>query len=154
VLLETGVNVFLIQEKSDVKKYIDSAWIVSIFRGIIMSVLLLGSAPLVSSFFKSPTSLGVLIVIGLVPFLRGFINPSIVFFQKDIKFHKQFWYQVILFLIDTSVTIPVTIITHSVYGLVIGMIVSVLSEIIISWMFASPRPKLRFNPEYLKLIFH
>lgn len=154
VFLETGVNVFLIQEKSDIKKYIDSAWVASIGRGIIMSLLLIGFAPFVASFFKSPESLGVLILIGFVPLLRGFINPSIIYFQRDIKFHKEFWYRTSLFLIDTVVTIILVFLTHSVYGLLIGMLASIFSEIVISFFFASPRPKLNFNVEYIKLILH
>ena len=33
VLTETGINVFLIQEKDDPQKYLNSAWVVSIARG-------------------------------------------------------------------------------------------------------------------------
>ncbi len=154
VFLETGVNVFLIQEKSDIKKYIDSAWVVSIIRGLIMTAILIMASPFIADFFNNGSAVGVLLLISLVPLLRGFINPSIVFFQKEIKFHKEFLYRVTLFGVDTIFTIILALITHSVYSLVIGTILAVIFEIIISFKFATPRPKLSLNPEYIKLIFH
>lgn len=154
VFLETGVNVFLIQEKSDIRKYIDSAWIVSIVRGALMALILILSAPLIASFFRNNSAVGILLLISVVPLLRGFINPSIIFFQKEIQFHKEFVYRLVLFAIDSVFTIILAFITHSAYSLVIGAIIGVLFEIIISFIFANPRPKLSFNPEYIKLIFH
>lgn len=154
VFLETGVNVFLIQEKSDIKKYIDSAWMVSIIRGLLISMVLVGTSPFVAAFFKNEDATGVLILISLVPLLRGFINPSIVYFQKDIEFHKEFGYRVSLFAVDSAVTVVLAFITHSVYSLVIGAIIAVIFEIYISFKFATPKPKFAFNSEYIKKIFH
>ncbi|HVT00821.1 MAG TPA: oligosaccharide flippase family protein [Patescibacteria group bacterium] len=154
VFLETGVNVFLIQEKSDIRKYIDSAWVVSIVRGLLMFSVLVLTSPLIAAFFKNSAALGILLLISLVPLLRGFINPSIVYFQKEIEFHKEFAYRVVLFAIDTIFTIILAILTHSAYSMVIGAIVSVVFEILISFKFATPRPKLSFDKNYLSLIFH
>ena len=52
VLTETGINVILVQEKNDIKEYVDSAWIVSIIRGIIISIVIFFSAAFVSGFPK------------------------------------------------------------------------------------------------------
>src|SRR3989344_8426054 len=72
VLTETAVNVFLIQEKEDIEKYINSAWVISILRGILISILILLSSKFVSDFFHSPESLFLLQLISLVPLIRGF----------------------------------------------------------------------------------
>lgn len=154
VFLETGVNVFLIQEKSDIRKYIDSAWIVSIIRGALMTLILMASAPLIAGFFRNGSAVGILLLISVVPLLRGFINPSIIFFQKEIQFHKEFAYRVVLFGIDTLFTIILAVLTRSAYSLVVGAIIAVLFEIIISFASAAPKPKFSFNTEYIKHIFH
>src|SRR5512146_132535 len=52
VLTETGINIFLIQKKDDTQKYLDSAWVVSIIRGILISGLILLASPYVASFFN------------------------------------------------------------------------------------------------------
>ncbi len=38
MLTETGINIFLIQQKEKVDEYVDSAWVVSIIRGFIIGV--------------------------------------------------------------------------------------------------------------------
>ena len=48
-----------------------------------MFAILLAASPFIASFFKNQDAIPVLILIAVVPLLRGFINPSIVFFQKD-----------------------------------------------------------------------
>ena len=42
----------LVQEKQNIDRYISSAWIVSIARGVFMSIVLLGLAPFIAQFFN------------------------------------------------------------------------------------------------------
>jgi len=41
IITETGINIFLIQEKDDINGYINTAWVVSIVRGLLISLLFL-----------------------------------------------------------------------------------------------------------------
>jgi len=50
ILTETGINVFLIQQKEDLDGYFDTAWVVSIIRGILIAILIFVTAGPVSSF--------------------------------------------------------------------------------------------------------
>ena len=86
---ETGVNVFLIQEER-FEKYVNSAWVVSIARGTIISFFLLLTTPLLVLFFAAPGAYPILLLISGVPAVRGFINPAVVRFQKNLEFHKEF----------------------------------------------------------------
>src|SRR3990170_4262875 len=45
ITTETGINVFLIQERQQLDKYLNSAWVVSIIRGVLISILLIITAP-------------------------------------------------------------------------------------------------------------
>ena len=81
-LTETGINIFLIQEKEELEKYNDTAWFVSIIRGALISGLIFIFAKLIVIFFRSPDAYSLLLLISLVPLLRGFINPAIVKYQK------------------------------------------------------------------------
>lgn len=153
-LTQTGVNTVLIQEDNIEKKFINSAWVVSIFRGILITAILLIFAPIVSSFFNSPQSLSLLLLISIVPFLRGFINPSEVRFQKDLMFAKNFWFQAIILSVDTITSIAVTYITKNPMGIVIGLMTGVVFELFLSFAVIAPRPNLNFEIEYIKRIFH
>ncbi len=147
ILTETGVNVYLIQQKEKIDEYINTAWIVSIIRGVAISLVLIILSPFIASFFHSEQSKSIIILISLVPLLRGFINPSIVKFQKDLNFKYEFFRQSSIFALDTTVAIALSLITKSVSALIFGMVSGVLLEIIISYKFAKPWPKLKFDKE-------
>ncbi|MEK6883756.1 MAG: oligosaccharide flippase family protein, partial [Nanoarchaeota archaeon] len=115
ILTETGVNVVLIQEEGKTDEYISTAWVVSILRGIFVTLLILVLAPTISSFFSSPTALNLIRFSSLIPLVRGFINPSVVKFQKELKFNKEFWFRSSLFLVDTAFAISLGILTGSEY---------------------------------------
>src|SRR3989339_1186077 len=71
VFTETWINVFLVQEEGDIDHYINTAWVISILRGLFIGLLILVGAPFISNFFNSPRSLSVILLISLVPVIRG-----------------------------------------------------------------------------------
>ena len=109
-------------------------------------------APLVASFFRSEESTGIIRLAGLIPFLRGFINPSIVKLQRDLKFKKEFIYNTSYFTLDAFVAISVSYITKSPIGLVWGMISGVFLEVVFSHVLIKPSPKLEFDIKIVKKI--
>jgi len=154
ILTETGVNIILVQVRERIEEFIDSAWVVSIIRGVLLFIIVLLSAPFVASFFKTPQALEIIMLISLVPLIRGFINPAEVKLQKELKFKYEFLFRSSIFLVDSVVAIFFIIFTHSVYGLVLGLLAGAIFEVITSFIFIKPTPRLRFNKQYLKDIFH
>ncbi len=152
-LTETGVNIVLIQEK-EIEEYISSAWLVSIGRGLVITIALYLCSPLIADFFHSSESLFLLQLISLVPFLRGFINPAVVKFQKELKFSRNFWYQGVILFVDTAASIIFTYITKQPIGIVIGLLLGVCVELLLSFFVISPRPSFSFKKEYVSKIFH
>lgn len=152
IVSETGINIILIQIKDDIKKYIDSAWVVSIIRGMGISLIIILSAPFIASFFNAPEALNIILLISVVPFIRGFINPYEIKFQKELNFNYEFWFRTFLFFIDAAVSIVAVLLIHSVYALVLGLIAGALTEVIISFALIKPTPKFAFNFNYVKEI--
>jgi O-antigen/teichoic acid export membrane protein len=154
VITETGVNVFLVQEKNNVDKYINSAWVVSILRGIIIAAAMIISSPFVADFFNAPEAQQLIVIASIIPFLRGFINPSVVKFQKDLKFQQEAYYRISLLVIEIIATVILLFVYPQTISLILGIIVGVICELILSFIVVNPRPKLEFNKEYLKLIIN
>lgn len=152
IMVETGVNVVLIQEKDDVKEFINTAWVISIIRGIMISILIILSTPLVILFFKTSELTGYILLISMVPFIRGFINPAIVNFQKDLKFHLEFKFRTAIFFVDATVAIIITLITMTPVGLIWGLIAGALAEVVISQLFVKPRPRFKLDSKKAKTI--
>lgn len=149
---ETGINIFLMQEKGKIDKYIDTAWVLSIVRGSLIALLIVILTPWISTFFNSPDTLNLLYLLALAPFIRGFINPAIITFLKELKFAKEFILRGLIFLLEASVSIVVCWYTRSPIGMVWGLITSAIFEVLLSWIFISPRPKFTLNPASCGLI--
>lgn len=149
---ETGINIFLIQEKEKIDDYVDTAWIVSIARGLIIAFITLITIPLTVHFFNSPEVVPLLYLVALVSAIRGFINPSRVAYQKDLEFGKEFWFRSSIFFVDSAVAIIISVLTHSAIGLVWGLVAGGVLEVALSHILLSPKPKLFFDKEKLRKI--
>lgn len=154
ILTETGINIFLVQQKDDVDRYINTSWIVSIVRGLIISCIIYFSVPFVTTFFNSPDSYTVLTLMSIIPFIRGFINPAVIKLQKELQFHIEFYYRSTLFLCETIVSIFLVIIFRTPEALIGGMIVSAIMECVWSFYIVRPRPKFMFEPKLFKQVIH
>lgn len=148
IITETGINVFLIQEKESPDEYINTAWVLSIIRGIIISLLIVVAVGPISTFFNSPSSRNLLYLATLVPLLRGFINPAIVKFQKDLHFNKEFIYRLSVFFIECLVSVLGVIYMKSALGLVWGMVAAAFYEVVYTFVVIKTWPK--FSLDFVK----
>lgn len=153
ILTETGINIVLTQKKDDIDRYISSAWVVSIFRGILISIIIFLSVSLIVSFYQVEGYEQVFYLISLVPFLRGFINPSVVKFTKELSFNKEFYYRSSVFFVETAVTILLVYLNPTPVSLAWGLISGAVFEVMYSFIFAKPLPAFSFQSIYIKEIF-
>ena len=149
---ETGVNVILIQEKKNISHYINTGWVVSIVRGFLISLIIIGISPLITIFFDSSESLFSLRLISLIPIIRGFINPAVVSYQKNLKFNSEFKFRGSLVFFEVLTTVLFGLVLRSEIAFVLGMIVASLLEVVLSFATISLRPKLEFNFKKLKIL--
>lgn len=144
-LTESGINVFLVQNEGELNDYVDTAWVVSIFRGLIIACAIAILAPFIAIFFNSPLSTDLILLMAIVPIARGFINPSEVRFQKELQFSREFIFRIAIFIIDSLVAIGVSVATHSAAGLAWGMIAGAIAEVIMSHLLLTPKPRFRLD---------
>jgi len=152
IFTETGINSFLIQEKDDLDRYVNTAWLVSIIRGTLISLIILTTSSLVSTFFHAPDTLPLLYLTSVIPFIRGFINPASIKFQKQLDFHKEFFYRSAILIPETVATLLFVFNNHSALGLIQGLVVSAVVEVILSFVVISPRPRVHFELAQVRLI--
>lgn len=154
VITETGINIILIQQKLNVDRYISSAWIVSIIRGFLISFVIIIFSPLIIVFFHSPQAKNLLLLISIVPIIRGFINPSIVKLQKELRFKKEFIIRIAIFFVDSLVAVTLSVVTKSAVSIVWGLMAGAILEVVLSFLFFRPFPKFEFIAKLIKEIFH
>ena len=154
MLTETGINVFLIQEKENLSKYLNTAWLVSILRGLLIFLLIVLVNPFIATFFKAPDSRLYLYAISLVPLLRGFINPACIKLQKELLFRLEFLYRFAIIGFETLVTIVISFFYPTAMALIVGLILSAFLEVSLSFILFSPRPIWGFDSRQFKIILH
>lgn len=152
ILTETGINTVLIQEDEDIKPLINAAWGISIFRGILISLLVCLSAYPLARFFSTPEAAGFLFFASLVPLVRGLINPSIIKFQKELEFRKEFGLRLSVLLIESLVAIISAYWRRSVTSLILALLAGASLEVFLSFIFCQPRPRLVWEKEKVNRI--
>ncbi len=154
IITETWINVFLVQEKGEIDNYLNTAWVISIFRGfLIFLLMLIGSGP-ISHFFGSPQSKDMILILSLVPLIRGFINPAIAKMQKLLQFKKEFYFRSVLFVIESLVSVVIALIYRTPVGLAVGVLVGSLFEVFLSMWLFFPRPRLTYQSSLAGIILN
>lgn len=152
ILTETGINTVLIQEDEDIKPFIDTAWVISILRGIFISLLVCLVALPLAKFFSSLQAAKFLLFASLIPLTRGFINPSIIKFQKDLEFKKEFNLRFGILVVESLVAVVGVFWTRSVASLIFALLVGTGLEVILSFIFCQPRPRFAWESQRAKKI--
>ena len=150
---QTGFQAAIIQKKESVESYLDTAWTVSVIRGAILFGLLFFSAPLVSKFFSSPQATLVIRVIAVTVLLSGLKNVGIIFFQKELEFNKQFFYQLSGTLTNFCVAIVLAFVLRNVWALVWAGLASSFVQFFMSYILHPYHPRIRWKKEKFQELF-
>jgi len=150
---QTGFHTAIIQRKNKAEEYLDTAWTVSAIRGSLLFLVLFLSAPMIAAFFKSPQATLVIKVIALSTFISGFQNIGILFFQKELNFKKQFYYELVPTLANLSLSIILAFLLRNVWSLVWGGLLSTFVQLFLSYTFHPYRPHIRFDKGKFRELF-
>lgn len=150
-----GIDAALIQRReSNVDAYLNTVWTMEAVRGLLLASVAFLAAPYVAAFFSEPRAVDILRFIALSPLLLGIRNPGVVYFQKDLEFHKQFVYQLSGSFLNFVVAIVYAVfIAQTVWALVIGYVVADAVRFVVSYLLHSHRPRPSFNSAYAREMF-
>ncbi|MDL0118513.1 lipopolysaccharide biosynthesis protein [Halobacterium salinarum] len=149
-----GFNEALIQhEDEDVDEYLNTAWIMKIARGGLIAAIAFLAAPYLAVFFGEPSAEPLIRVIGFSPLILGLQNPAVVYFQKNLNFHREFVYQVGGRFVDLIVAVVIAFVFRSVWALAMGIVAMNLVKFGLSYGIHEYRPNIEFNLAYGKEMF-
>lgn len=149
----TGLQTALIQKKDTVESHLDTVWVVSAIRGTFLFAVLFLTAPFIAKFFSSPDAGLVVRILAVSTLLTGCRNIGIVFFQKELEFNKQFYYEFSASLVDLSVSVTLAFLLRNVWALVWGGLAAHLTRFVMSYILHPYRPKFRFRRNNFKELF-
>lgn len=150
---ETGFSAALIQKDKEIKSYLDTAWTVSIIRGVILFILLFLFAPLIAEFFNSPQVTPVIRVVSISTLLMGFKNVGMIYFHRDLDFKKLFYYEFSAILVSLFVSIGLAIVFRNIWALVVGGLAANAVRLAMSYFIHPYRPKIGIDRNQLQDMF-
>lgn len=150
---QTGINITILQSKHSIDYFLNTAWVISIVRGLAIAVLMVLLSFGLSNYFQEPQLLFLITLTALVPLIKGFINPSIILLHKEMRFFRDSLYRFSLLFVDALLAVAIGLITHSVLAFIGAMIGAALFEVVISFIFFSTRPRFEFLSSRAKAIF-
>ena len=151
---QAGLGAALIQKEQDITPYLNTAWTVQVLRGVLLGLLLFITAPYVAAFFESHTAKPILQVIALSPLIRGFNNIGLVYFDKELQFHKNFAYWLTSSLANAIVAISAVLLLGNVWALIFGLLAGDIAQLTMSYIIHPYRPRPRFISGQFKELFN
>ncbi|MBW7943769.1 oligosaccharide flippase family protein [Patescibacteria group bacterium] len=150
---ETGINPTIIQSEKSISYFLDTAWVISLIRGLLISILMILMGFVLRSVYQSEQLLTLVGLAALIPIIKGFINPAIVTLQKDFRFFRDTVYRFLVLVVEASSTIVIALLLRSVFAMVLGLIVSASFEVVLTWLMFNVRPRLNYISSRAREIF-
>lgn len=136
-----GVQDAVIREPKPDRAMYDSAFTLSVLRGLLSGLAVLVLAWPIATFFNEDRLVWVLVALagGLV--ISAWENIGIVDFRRELQFHKEFQLQVWSRLAAVAVTISTAFLWRTYWALVAGMLAGRVIRLVQSYTMSPYRPR-------------
>jgi len=150
-----GISSALIQRKEMTRRFMDTAWMMDLLRNLLMfAAAYLVAAPM-ATFYGEP-SLGLLVRVVAVKFIfMGFSNNSgLAMLRREMNFRRKQFYEVIINLVGTGVTVALAFWLRSVWALALAQLYYGFAELVGSYIVHPFRPRFRIYWAEARDLFH
>ena len=152
VLIDFGADTNVLREQTLTKDIIDSAWTLRVIQGWIVASLLALSAPLAGAYFGEPEVVWIIWVISAGVLAGSFANIGITVARKQFNFGLEYRFRVLSKVIGVVVTVIAAFYLRDYRALVIGIVVSYLLALPLSYAMHPYRPA--WNTSQLRSMWH
>ncbi|AXF07000.1 PST family polysaccharide export protein [Paraburkholderia graminis] len=143
-LSDTGLAQAVIQgEHAPTRPQLSAVWTTLTARGVLISLLLVASAPLLSSQFHLDGSLVLIQLAALLPLLRGLASPAYYVVQRERRFQHIAGVEVAAAFVDCSVGLTLAYLGAGAASVLIGLVAGETLKSVLTWATMTPRPPVR-----------
>lgn len=152
-ILDSGFGSALIQKKD--ADHLDncSIFYFNIFVGIVLSILLILSAPAIASFFDQPILVPLTRFLSLNIFINGFALVQSTILTKQMNFKAQLKINLISVVFSGLIGITLAYLGWGVWSLAIQSVLNTLFRTILYWISSAWKPSLIFSFAALGTMF-
>lgn len=134
----------LVRHPDPTRTHFDTAWTLNALRGMVLGGAFAASSGLVGQIYGDPRLVGIMLALGASIFISGLANPRRVLLTRKLIFWQEFILNVGQKLAGVVASIVVACLYHSYWALVIGILVTQVANIAISYMVLPFVPRPRF----------
>ncbi len=140
-------------KRGDDPEFLNTAWSISILRGLLLWAVLVLLAYPISRFYEEPLLFNVLIVISIVTIARGLVSTKIYTLKRHLVIGKVTLFEFASQFVGVVTMVFVAWLYPSIWSLVIGAIVGQTFRSVLSYiLFPGHQHKFVIQPEARKEI--
>ena len=152
-LTETGINFTLLQSKDGISHLLNTAWTISMGRGVAIAGLMIVIGWAMQWYFKNPQLFTLTVIAALIPIIEGFTNPAIISLRKELRFFSDSAYRLVLTLTDVIASVLFVFFTQHITGVILGMLTAAGIQVLLSFILTKEHPRLHFDTTAAKAVF-
>ena len=142
---ELGLLEALVRRPDTERAAYNTAFTMQVGRGLATGGVIAVSSPALSTWFAEPRLVPVLLVLAALAVVSGFENIGIVEFRRALQFNIEFKLQFVPRICQFAVTIAAAWLLRSYWALLIGIAVSKLTRLAMTYAIHSYRPRLALS---------
>lgn len=142
IVLELGVHVALIQNRTPSQAHYDTAWTIRLGQTLLSSLFVLICAPFAADYYGDARVESVIQWMALGLFIAGLENIGTITFQKEMRFGLDFQFMFLKRMAGFVTTIASALILGNYWALVIGTLTGRALGVALSYWLHPMRPRL------------
>lgn len=120
----------------------DAAFTIQMGRALLLALIVAAAAPLAAAWFSEPRLTYLLYALAATTAVNGFSNIGIIEFQRELRFDLQVKTQLVPAILQIVVTVAVAWLTRSYWALIVGLAVSRVGRVALTYAIHPYRPRL------------
>jgi O-antigen/teichoic acid export membrane protein len=140
---ELSLSQALIHIKDPTRDHYNTAWTLSLIRGLLIGIGFAAAAPVLASLYAEPRLEPVMLALGVSAALAGIQNPTLIMLQKTLNFHQDAILGIAAALVNVSVSIGSALVLRSYWALIAGLLAGQVASTVLSYTIFPFRPAPR-----------
>jgi O-antigen/teichoic acid export membrane protein len=140
-----NLELALVQQKEEIDPYLDTVWVVTIARGMLLAAILIICARAFAAFFRQEESYIVFWAVAPIALIRAAQSPASILLFRNLQFHVVLMLNAAELLLSTTAGITGIFLWNNWRGLIAAALVGQATRSLLSYYYFPYRPRIRFN---------
>ncbi|MEM7183993.1 MAG: oligosaccharide flippase family protein [Spirochaetota bacterium] len=148
-----GIKTAIVQNPNgDKEEFLNAAWFISIWRGIVLFLIAVVFAYPLSLFYERNELFPLVLIVSSGILILGFENPAMTLLVKRMQTQRQILLDLGTEVLAITTTIVLAVVFANVWALAIGSVSLYLYKVLVSYLFFKYRPRFVWSQAYGKEI--